>query len=114
MTKRAFHKIAKGLREAIAISKGKADPATYRVHIPAEIDVKAIRRDLGVTQAEFAARFGFPITCVRDWEQGRSRPDSAVRAYLIVIQRKPDAVREALRGELKSRISRAPRSSLSA
>ena len=43
MTKRAFDKIANGLREAIAIAKGKADPATYRVHIPTETDVKCVK-----------------------------------------------------------------------
>ena len=97
MTRRVFNKIAEGLHEAIAIAKGEADPSTYRVHVPAEIDVRAIRRHVGMTQAQFAARFGFPITCVRDWEQGRSRPDSAVRAYLLVIDRKPEAVEAALR-----------------
>ncbi len=96
MSKRAFHKIAEGLHEAISIAKGEANASTYRVHVPGKIDVRAIRRRVGMTQSEFAARFGFPLTCVRDWEQGRSRPDSAVRAYLRVIDRNPQAVQEAL------------------
>ena len=33
---------------------------------------------------------------IRDWEQGRSKPDGAVRAYLLVIQREPEAVNRAL------------------
>ena len=94
--RRAFDKIAEGLNEAIAIARGEADPSTYRVHVPSDIDVKSIRTKFGLTQAEFAAQFGFAVACVRDWEQHRSKPDGATRAYLIVIERKPDAVKEAL------------------
>ncbi|HEX3484566.1 MAG TPA: helix-turn-helix domain-containing protein [Micropepsaceae bacterium] len=94
--KRLFDDIAEGLHEAIALAEGKADPSTYRIHVPADVDVKTIRKKVGLTQLEFAAQFGFNPARVRDWEQGRSHPDGAVRAYLMVIDRKPDAVREAL------------------
>ena len=96
MTKRAFDKIAAGLRDAIAIAKGEADPSTYRVHVPSDVDVKSLRRRLGLSQEEFAQRYGFTCARVRDWEQGRSKPDGAVRAYLIVIDREPEAVARAL------------------
>ena len=45
MSKGAFDKIRAGLEDAIAIAQGEADPASYRVHVPAEIDVRAARRD---------------------------------------------------------------------
>jgi len=96
MSKKAFDKIASGLSEAIAFTEGRADLAEYRVHVPSQIDVKALRKRLGLTQPEFAARFGFNVSRLRDWEQGRSNPDSAARAYLVVIEREPDAVRRAL------------------
>jgi putative transcriptional regulator len=67
-----------------------------RVHVPAEVDVKAIRRKLGMTQAEFARSFGFGLDAVQNWEQGRRRPEGAARAFLKVIDREPDAVRRAL------------------
>jgi putative transcriptional regulator len=95
-TKRLVEDVMEGLRDAISIAKGEADPSTYRVHVPTEVDVKAIRKKVGLSQSEFAARFGFGVARVRDWEQGRSRPDGALRAYLIVIDRKPEAVKEAL------------------
>ncbi len=57
---------------------------------------KLIRRALGLTQEEFAARFHIPLGTLRDWEQGASDPDQAARAYLTVIARDPDAVRKAL------------------
>ncbi len=96
MSKRAFDKIRAGLENAIAIARGEADPATYRVHVPTEVDVKAIRRKLGMTQAEFARSFGFGLDAVQNWEQGRRRPEGAARAFLKVIDREPDAVRRAL------------------
>ena len=40
---------------------------------------------------------GRPIGTLRDWEQGRVEPDQAARAYLTVIAREPETVREALK-----------------
>jgi len=57
---------------------------------------KIIRRALGLSQEEFAARFHIPIGTLRDWEQGRAVPDQAARAYLKVIATAPDVVRKAL------------------
>jgi putative transcriptional regulator len=58
--------------------------------------VKVMRRALGLTQEEFSARFRIPLGTLRDWEQGKSEPDQAARAYLTVIARDPEAVRRAL------------------
>ncbi len=99
MTKRAFDKIAAGLRDAIEIAEGRADPASYRVHHAIEVDVKGIRKGLSMTQVEFASRFGFNVARLRDWEQRRSGPDSAARAYLTVISKAPDLVERALAGD---------------
>lgn len=57
---------------------------------------KTLRRALGLTQEEFAARYHIPIGTLRDWEQGRSEPDQPARAYLHVIARDPEGVRRAL------------------
>ncbi len=70
-----------------------ADFARLKRTPPARI----IRRALGLSQEEFAARFHIPIGTLRDWEQGRSEPDQAARAYLTVIARAPDAVSKALK-----------------
>lgn len=58
--------------------------------------VRVMRRALGLTQEEFSARFRIPLGTLRDWEQGKSEPDQAARAYLTVIARDPEAVRKAL------------------
>ena len=58
--------------------------------------VRIIRRALGLSQEEFAARFHLPLGTVRDWEQGAHRPDKAAQVLLTVIARDPDAVARAL------------------
>ena len=55
-----------------------------------------IRRALGLTLEEFAARYRIPVGMLRDWEEGRTQPDEAARAYLMVIAREPEMVRKAL------------------
>lgn len=57
---------------------------------------RIVRRALGLTQEEFARRFGIPLGTLRDWEQGVAVPDTCARTYLTVIARNPAAVAEAL------------------
>lgn len=59
-------------------------------------DVRNLRRRLGLTQVEFAVRFGFSVETVRNYEQGHRRPRGAARVLLRVIAREPDAVIRAL------------------
>ncbi len=91
-----FEGVKQGLGEAIAYANGTADLSKYKVHIPKDVDVKAIRKATGLTQEAFAMRYGFNLARLRDLEQKRTRPDSVVRAYLLVIQKNPKAVKEAL------------------
>jgi putative transcriptional regulator len=58
--------------------------------------VKTMRRALGITQEEFAARYHVPLGTLRDWEQGRTEPDQPTRAYLTVIAHDPEGVCRAL------------------
>ncbi|HUG81809.1 MAG TPA: type II toxin-antitoxin system MqsA family antitoxin [Bryobacterales bacterium] len=51
---------------------------------------------MGLSQAQFATKFGFPTAALRNWEQGRSRPDAPTRVLLAVIARHPEAVEEVL------------------
>jgi putative transcriptional regulator len=57
---------------------------------------KTLRRALGLTQEEFADRYGIPLGTLRDWEQGRSEPEASTRSYLRVIAKNPEMVRLAL------------------
>jgi putative transcriptional regulator len=58
---------------------------------------RSVRRQLGISQAEFAARYHVPIGTLRDWEQNRKQPDAPALAYLRVIAKEPDMVARALR-----------------
>jgi putative transcriptional regulator len=96
MTKTNFERIVAGLEDAVAIAEGRADPTTYRIHVPKAVDVRAIRRRMGLTQAAFAERFGFSLGTLRDWEQGRTQPEPTSRVLLTVIAKEPEAVQRAL------------------
>ena len=84
------------LEQAVAYAEGKADVTAYRIHVPAKIDVKAIRTRLNMTQEQFAGRFGLSVNTLRHWEQGSRQPEGPTRAYLLVIERAPKAVQKAL------------------
>jgi len=59
-------------------------------------DIKSLRTRLGMTQEQFATAYRLPLGTVRDWEQGRTRPDAPAMALLAVIEREPEAARRAL------------------
>lgn len=91
---KAGESILRGARQALAYARGARVGAV--AHVPYEVDVKAIRRRLGLSQRQFATQFGFRLDAVQNWEQGRRMPAGAVRAFLTVIDREPDAVVRAL------------------
>ena len=66
---------------------------------PKPVDVKAIRRRVKMSQAEFARAYGISKRALQEWEQGGRQPDSAARAYLTVIAKAPAVVRRALASE---------------
>jgi putative transcriptional regulator len=80
--------------EAVLIARG--EKKAVRLHIPADIDVRAVRQKFKLSQEDFASEFGFSVTQIRDWEQGRSRPLGGVRAYIMLIDRDGDAIRAML------------------
>jgi putative transcriptional regulator len=87
---------AAALKDPDARPLTEADFARLRRLPPA----KTLRRALGLTQEEFAARFQIPLGTLRDWEQGRAVPDQPARTYLKVIARDPEGVRRALRSRV--------------
>jgi putative transcriptional regulator len=89
--------IITSLKEAIAWAGGENVPVRVTtVQVPT-IDVRAVRRRLGLSQSAFATKFGFQSTTLKNWEQGRTRPDGPARVLLAVIARHPEAVEDALR-----------------
>ena len=68
-----FEGMLAGAKEALAYARGEADLTQYKVHIPEDIDVKAIREAAGLTQEAFALRYGFNLGRLRDLEQKRTQ-----------------------------------------
>jgi putative transcriptional regulator len=90
----AFESIAQGLREAIALNEGQTVQVnTYR---PEAIDVGQLRHSLGLTQAEFAAKFCISLGTLRHWERGDRKPHGPALALLHVVAKEPQAVLRAL------------------
>src|ERR1019366_186807 len=102
--------IISGLKEAVAVARGEISLPVRMVNVREPVDVRALRSKLGLSQAEFASQYGISLRTLQEWEQGRTSPDSTVRAYLTVIERNPQAVIEALSGP----IARGPAKSLPA
>jgi putative transcriptional regulator len=93
----AGSRIIASLKEAVDWAEGKSvDVRVTTVEVPT-IDVRATRQRLGLSQAAFAAKFGFQPSTLKNWEQGRTRPDGPARILLAVIARHPEAVEDALR-----------------
>lgn len=88
--------LVQGIGEAHAWLHGRGNRNDYVVHSPPQVDVRDIRKSFRMTQKEFAAKFGFKVSAIRDWEQGRHRPTGHAAHYLTVIKKKPEAVLEAL------------------
>jgi putative transcriptional regulator len=82
-------------REALAFAKGRRNHGC-EVHVPNDIDVKAIREGISLSQGEFAKLFGLSKRTLEHWEHGRRVPSGPARAFLTVIAREPEAVRRAL------------------
>ena len=92
-------RIIEGLEQAIAWTQGENEQARLgevNTSDTATIDVRDIRRSMGLSQSQFAARFGLPPATLRNWEQGRAYPDAPARVLLAVIAKHPDAVQDAL------------------
>ena len=88
-------RLVRALKEVLADVRGKAALPVVAV-IPEAVDVRDVRETTGLSQAEFAARFGINRRTLQDWEQGRYAPDPMARILLQVIAREPEAVRRAL------------------
>ncbi len=94
MKKHDFQELAKSFRQAGAIRRGESKPGRVTEFPP--VKVKAIRRRLGKSQAEFARMIGVSVATLQNWEQGRRRPEGPARALLRVAAKNPEAVSAAL------------------
>ena len=92
----AFNKIMAGLDDALAHAEG--DYATAQLRTFEAVDVKKIRQKTGLSQPKFAALFMIPVGTLRNWEQGRRRPEGPAVALLHIIDKEPETALRALHG----------------
>lgn len=93
---KAGKRLIQAAKEMVAHYKGEIDLPTRRVAVPSSIDVASIRKEFGYSQQKFADCFGFALSAVKDWEQGRRNPERSARILLTVIATNPQAVQQAL------------------
>ncbi len=98
------NRLIESLQEAVEFAKGDAAKGresrhkTIRaVHIPEDLNPRDVRLSLNMTQEEFAARYGFNLYTLRNWEHNRRHPDQAVMAYLYAISKNPKEIENTLR-----------------
>jgi putative transcriptional regulator len=94
MEKELFNQLSASLKEAIAIKQGK-HPAS-RTTLLSEPDAKQVRDKLELSREQFAILIGVSERTIEKWEQGVARPSGAARSLLIVADKNPEAVLNAL------------------
>ena len=77
----------------------RAIPASVRRRlmlgqIESSEDITALRRFVGLTQEQFASAMGISVHTLRNWEQGRRRPEGPAIALLRIAARHPRIIRE--------------------
>jgi putative transcriptional regulator len=95
MKEEHFQSILQGLEEARRFARGEIVPG-LRYHPPPAEDARAIRERTGLSQAAFARQIGVSVATLRNWEQGRRRPDGPARVLLALLAKDPGIVKRTL------------------
>jgi len=93
--KDSFDRIMAGLAEAAEHAQGVETPGLLP-HVPASVDAAAVRRRTGLSQLAFSRRIGVSAATLRNWEQGRRKPEGPARILLALLERNPRIVEETL------------------
>ena len=104
MKEELFAELLESVRQGGAILRGQMKPS--RVFRFQEPDVRAVREGYGLSQSKFAALMGISPATLRNWEQGRRKPEGSARVLLRVVARHPEAVLEAVTGAPDKRLVR--------
>ena len=95
MNKKVYASIKRGLEQAIRHQKGRR-VAGMKLHVPPQVDVKAVREQTGLTQEQFASTFAISLGALRHWERGDRKPRGTALVLLNVIAKEPQAVLRAV------------------
>jgi len=104
MKEELFGELLESVRQGGAILRGQFKPARmFRFEDP---DVRALREGYGLSQSKFAALMGISPATLRNWEQGRRKPEGSARVLLRVVARHPEVVLQAVGGAPSKRLER--------
>ncbi len=94
MNEDMFNELLESIEQAGEIKKGQAKPS--RQFTIEEPDVLAIREKYGMTQKEFSSLLGISVGTLRNWEQGRRKPQGPAKVLLRIAEKRPKAILESL------------------
>ncbi|MDD9998732.1 MAG: helix-turn-helix domain-containing protein, partial [Rhodospirillaceae bacterium] len=87
MNEKLFEKLIESALQAAEIVRGERKPSrTFEVSSEVVAD---IRKSTGLSQEKFAGLFHISVGTLRNWEQGRRRPDGPAAALLMAIKNDP-------------------------
>jgi putative transcriptional regulator len=95
MEDKYFSELVESIREGGKILRGEQNPS--RSFVIDRLDIKHIRDSYNLTQMEFAALLGISVRTLRNWEQGRRKPEGPARVLLQVAAEHPEAVLDAVK-----------------
>lgn len=101
MKNEVFEELLGSVREGAEILSGRRKASRAREF--SAPDVRAVRTGYGLSQSRFAALMGISVATLRNWEQGRRRPEGSARVLLEVVAKHPDAVLDAVRNPVRVR-----------
>lgn len=94
MKDKQFQELIEGIGHAGEYMHGRRKPSRVFRYTPA--NVRRIRRQLGLSQNQFATALYISIDTLQNWEQGRCVPEGPAQVLLKIADRNPKAVLEAI------------------
>jgi putative transcriptional regulator len=89
-----FNELLESVKQAGDIRKGNRKPS--RRSVIEEPDVASIREKYKMTQQEFSSMLGISVGTLRNWEQGRRKPQGPAKVLLKIAEKRPKAILESL------------------
>ena len=91
---KTYDSISQGLKEAINYSEGAEKHS--KTFLPIHIDVKELRKRIGMTQASFSSSFGISLGTLRHWERGDRYPQGPALVLLNLLSKEPNTILDVL------------------
>lgn len=94
MSDEMFGELVESMKQAVAISRKEMKPS--RLFAYSSINVREIREKTKKSQVDFARMIGVKVGTLRNWEQGRRKPNGTALTLLKVVAADPEYVESVL------------------